>query len=282
MLTRPDLDVDRSAWYGSGWRLLAVRIGLTLVVAEVSYRFIEMPVRDGRLRAMLDRRSSMSRSVRASARFRQGWALIAIVGLLAVVVTGLVRAPRPPEEISGVDLSGVVTDDLGNVTDLGADDLDTATTALATTLPPVTAAQPPPTLPPIVPIPGQEITAIGDSVLLGSRHWVNQQFPGVLINAEVGRQFNVLPGLLPALRDYGALRPIVIVHLGTNGPPTDGDLKKILDGLAGARHVVLVTTHDPRSWQDDANARIISAATGAPTWSSSTGTRSAPVIPSGS
>ena len=59
---------------------------------------------------------------------------------------------------------------------------------------------PPPTLPPIVPMPGQEITAIGDSVLLGSRHWVNQQFPGVLINAEVGRQFNVLPDLLPALR----------------------------------------------------------------------------------
>jgi len=125
-------------------------------------------------------------------------------------------------------------------------------------------APPPPTLPPIVPIPGQEITAIGDSVLLGSRHWVNQQFPGVLINAEVGRQFNLLPSLLPQLRDYGALRPIVIVHLGTNGPPTEGDLTKILDALAGARRVVLVTTRDPRAWQDDANARLAAAAVGRP------------------
>ena len=204
-------------------------------------------------------------SVRATARFRQGWAAVAVVAVMAVVVTGLVRAPRPPEQIAGVDLAGVVTDDLGNVTDLGDADVESTTTV--TTLPPITAVlppPPPPTLPPIVPVPGQEITAIGDSVLLGSRHWVNQQFPGVLINAEVGRQFNVLPELLPALRDYGALRPVVIVHLGTNGPPTDGDLHRILDDLAGARRVVLVTTHDPRAWQDDANTRIRQAAIGRP------------------
>ncbi|MGZ4726740.1 MAG: acyltransferase family protein [Acidimicrobiales bacterium] len=262
MLTRPDLDVDPSAWWGSGWRLLAVRIGLTLLVAELSYVFIEMPVRDGRLRAALERRSAMSPSIRATARFRQGWAAVAVVAVMAVVVTGLVRAPRPPDEISGVDLAGVVTDDLGNVTDLGDAD---ATSTVPTTLPANAAMLPPlppTTLPPIVPIAGQEITAIGDSVLLGSRHWVDQQFPGVLINAEVGRQFGVLPGLLPALRDYGALRPVVIVHLGTNGPPTDGDLREILDELAGARRVVLVTTHDPRAWQDDANARLVASAAG--------------------
>ena len=265
VLTRPDLDVDPSAWYGSGWRLLALRIGLTLVAAELSYVFIEMPVRDGRLRAWIDRRSSMSASTRATARFRQGWAAVAVVAVMAVVVTGLVRAPRPPDRIDGLDLAGVVTDDLGNVTDLGDADLDSTTTVA--TLPPISAVvppPPPPTLPPIVPMSGEEITAIGDSVLLGSRHWINQQFPGVLINAEVGRQFHALPDLLPALRDYGALRPVVIVHLGTNGPPTDSDLHRILDDLAGARRVVLVTTHDPRDWQDDANTRIRQAAVGRP------------------
>ena len=56
----------------------------------------------------------------------------------------------------------------------------------------------------------------------------------------------------------------MIVHLGTNGPPTDGDLRRILDDLAGARRVVLVTTHDPRAWQDDANTRIRQAAIGRP------------------
>jgi len=265
VLTRPVLDLDPGAWYGSGWRLLAVRLALTIAVAEVSYVFIEMPVRDGRMKAAWARRRSPSRPVRAKARFRQAWALGAVGLVMAIIVTGLVRAPRPAEEISGVDLAGVVTDDLGNLTDLGADDIESASTVV--TLPPVTAAlapPPPPTLPPIVPIPGQEITAIGDSVLLGSRHWVNQQFPGVLINAEVGRQFNLLPSLLPQLRDYGALRPIVIVHLGTNGPPTEGDLTKILDALAGARRVVLVTTRDPRAWQDDANARLAAAAVGRP------------------
>ena len=40
--------------------------------------------------------------------------------------------------------------------------------------------------------------AIGDSALLGAWGMVRNQFPNILINAEVGRQFNVLPGLLPA------------------------------------------------------------------------------------
>ena len=93
---------------------------------------------------------------------------------------------------------------------------------------------------------------------------VRNQFPNILINAEVGRQFNVLPGLIPALANVGALRPNVIVHLGTNGPPTEADLTKILDALAGANKVVLVTTREPRSWQDLTNQRLGAAAVGRP------------------
>ncbi len=123
---------------------------------------------------------------------------------------------------------------------------------------------PPPTVPPIVPIPGDAIIAVGDSVLLGARGMVRNQFPNILINAEVGRQFNVLPGLIPALANVGALRPNVIVHLGTNGPPTEADLTKILDALAGSTRVVLVTTREPRSWQDLSNQRLAAAAAGRP------------------
>ena len=113
-------------------------------------------------------------------------------------------------------------------------------------------------------MPGNEVTAIGDSVLLGARHWVGQQFPGVLINAEVSRQFHVLPELLDGLQAMGALRPVVIIHLGTNGPPADRDLNAVLDHLAGARRVVLVTTHDGLAFQDEANARLTAAAAGRP------------------
>jgi hypothetical protein len=196
-----------------------------------------------------------------------GWMVVALVAFTALTV-GLVRA-RPITSISGVDLTGATTDALGNVVDDTV--LSTTTEAPTTTVAPVAAVvapvvtAPPTTLappPPIVPISGAAMIAVGDSVLLGARGMVRNQFPGILINAEVGRQFNTLPGLLPALANIGALRPIVIVHLGTNGPPTEGDLTRILDTLAPSQKVVLVTTREPRSWQDLSNQRLAAAAVG--------------------
>ena len=86
--------------------------------------------------------------------------------------------------------------------------------------------------------------------------------PGVTINAEVGRQFNALPALLRSLAAAGALRPNVVIHLGTNGAPSDADLRKALDQLAGVQRVVLVNTSEDRPWRDVTNARLADAAAG--------------------
>ncbi len=43
-ITRPGMDVSLS-----GWQLFAVRIGITILLAELSYRFVEQPVRRGAL-----------------------------------------------------------------------------------------------------------------------------------------------------------------------------------------------------------------------------------------
>ena len=66
VLTRPGLDVT----FG-GWQLLAVRLGATLVAAELSYRFVEMPVRNGSLVARwLRTRRPADRGCRADVRCR--------------------------------------------------------------------------------------------------------------------------------------------------------------------------------------------------------------------
>src|SRR4029453_167217 len=44
MITRPELDLALA-----GWPLLALRLGATAALAELSYRLIEMPVRAGAL-----------------------------------------------------------------------------------------------------------------------------------------------------------------------------------------------------------------------------------------
>jgi peptidoglycan/LPS O-acetylase OafA/YrhL len=304
VVTRPGLDVS----YG-GWQLLGVRLGATLVAAELSYRFVELPVRNGSLKRWLQARRPVDADVGIEAESsassapaatppmtieltangpvavvddrpkrapgRTLVASVAAVVVVAVIGTGLVRA-KPDESIPGLDLRGVVHDKLGDVISDGpgahiASRVVTPTTGAPTTtvaVVPTTVAPPPVTapapLPPLVPVPGDQLVAVGDSVLLGSRGWVRQQFPGVIINAVVGRQFETLPSLLSELQAAGELRPQVIIDLGTNGPPTEADLARVLGALAGAQKVVLVTTREPRSWQDVSNQRLVAAAAGHP------------------
>lgn len=260
VLTRPHLDIPMS-----GWSLLGLRLALTMAVAEVSYRFVEMPVRDGALGRWWAKRSQPGGLVAPRARRP---AMVA--GVLAMGILALVLMARPPHEsLAGVDLTGAVTDSLGNVVDETTSVPNSAapTTTVATVVVPVTPSAPTTTAAPAPIAPsgaGGSVTAIGDSVLLGARTAVRTALPGVTVNAEVGRQFNVLPGVIRSLAGAGSLRSSVVVHLGTNGPPTEADLKKSLDALSGQRRVVLVTTSEPRSWQDLTNQRIRAAAAGRP------------------
>ena len=250
VVTRPGLDVS----FG-GWRLLGLRLGATLVAAELSYRFVELPVRNGSLNRWLravarrrgarradipiDRsRSSLSRRCTRPGdhrvdRQRPGrpWWTSAQAGAGSDpgglggghrgggghrhrTGAGQARGRPPP----GLDLRGVVHDKLGDVISDGPGDhvatrvgTSSTTAAPTTTAPAARHHRGPATghrsrrLPPIVPVPGDQLVAVGDSVLLGARGWVRQQFPGVLINAVVGRQFETCcPSLLFELQASGA------------------------------------------------------------------------------
>ena len=251
VLTRPGVDVDVN-----GWLLLTLRLILTFAIAEVSYRFVEMPVREGALGRWWAGRSQPGGLV--PARARRPVLLVSAI-TLCVVLAFAVATPSTAS-LHGVDLSGASIDEVGNVIDV--------TTTLApppsSTLAPGTPSAPvstTTTAPPAQGI-GASTIAIGDSVLLGARSAVRNQLPGITVNADVGRQFNVLSWLIPVLRDSGDLRSTVVINLGTNGPPTESDLRKALDNLADVRRVVLVTIRAPRSWQDLTNDRIRSAAEG--------------------
>jgi peptidoglycan/LPS O-acetylase OafA/YrhL len=244
VLTRPGVDVDVN-----GWLLLALRLILTFAVAEVSYRFVEMPVRNGALGRWWAGRSQPGGLIPARARRP---VLLGSAIALCVILAFAVATPSRAS-LHGVDLSGASIDSVGNVVEVGA--LVPAAVAPGTTVAvggsvtSTTVTQPPPGN-------GASTIAIGDSVLLGARSSVRNQLPGITVNADVGRQFNVLSWLIPVLRKSGDITSNVIIHLGTNGPPTEGDLKKALDNLSDVKRVVLVTTREPRSWQDLTNDRI--------------------------
>lgn len=105
------------------------------------------------------------------------------------------------------------------------------------------------------------VTAIGDSVMLGSSAYLKVLFPKMSIDAEVGRQVQAAPAIISQLKSEGKLDDTVVISLGTNGPMTESDINGILDQLGSNRQVFWVTAYAPgKAWIDPVNKLIHSAA----------------------
>jgi peptidoglycan/LPS O-acetylase OafA/YrhL len=136
-LTRPDLDLnlDPAA-------LLAVRFGLTAIIAEASYRFVEAPIRSGALgrawRHAAGAKPSEGRSRRWWAAARAG-ALAGTMAVLLSAVLGSVALATPP-----VTPDGMVTGSIdGLVLPLDDAAARSATTPPATSSPASASARRP-------------------------------------------------------------------------------------------------------------------------------------------
>lgn len=100
---------------------------------------------------------------------------------------------------------------------------------------------------------GDQVTAVGDSVLLASASALAARLPGIVIDAKVGRQMWDVRDQLTDLIDRGELRRYVVVALGTNGDFDGSALDAIKEQIGPERVLVLVSVHVPRSWQDEVN-----------------------------
>ena len=255
MLTRPGIDLRHL----DDGEALALRLALTLAVAALSYRYLEMPVRRGALEQLLARKR------------RHAWAGRLALATALLLVFGTVSATlrrAPQQSLPALDVREALA--------LEAPAAPTGTVAVstATTLPPIPAASleapvEPVALPaaPVAPdepavasYAGDDITAIGDSVLLGASRLLKASLPGVDVHATMGWQAADVIRELKSLQQAGKLREVVLLHLGTNGYVTEPQLRQILTLLADCKRVVLVNTHVPRRWMEANNQLIDSVA----------------------
>ncbi len=268
-LTRPDLDVtlDPPA-------LLVLRLGLTAILAEVSYRFVEAPIRGGALgrgwkRLTLNQSASGRAVHRWSAPARAG----ALAVLLSTVLVSVVMAtpPLPPE--------GMVTRSIDELV-LPPDEIQAGPAAAATSPPPATVASPLTalaTLTPPLPLvhgpssaagtglsapaaaqPDPTILAFGESVMLQSAAALAHDLGPVRVDAAVGRHIVDGISILEHREATGALAGTVIVQLGNNGPFYDGQFDEIMAALRDVPTVVWINVRVPREWEGH-NNRIIAS-----------------------
>lgn len=109
-------------------------------------------------------------------------------------------------------------------------------------------------------VSGTEVTAIGDSIMIDVAPALEQLLPGVVVDAQIGRQLYQTPPVVAMLRSEGDIRPCVVLALGTNGPFTAAQLLALIRDLGPVRQVILVNVRVPRPWQDVVNATIAQVA----------------------
>lgn len=100
---------------------------------------------------------------------------------------------------------------------------------------------------------GSRITAVGDSVMLGSASALQARFPGIVIDAKVSRFLYEGAGTIANLKARGLLRQYLIISLGTNAAGSPQQWEDIYR-TAGPGHIfVVVNAHMDRSWAAASN-----------------------------
>jgi len=219
-LSRPQLDIRADP------TLIALgQIAVTVALAALSYRFVEMPVRRGLawpwIRRHLDRFTPRRR--------------LALVGgvtvvLLALLVFPFVRSATQdpltgdgkPEATAAAQAAPAAV-----VASKGTDDTTTE---------------------PSGPL------AVGASVMLGAEPALQEKLgPNARIDAAVGRQAVDVIERIEGYALDGALPDEVIVQIGENGPLTQADIDRLHAVLRGLKRVVLVNVRVPRNWEAQSN-----------------------------
>ncbi len=254
MATRPGLDLPLD-----GVPLLILRLGLTVGIAELSFRFVEMPIRRGVIQRYAARIKAASGARRRRLRLVATAMISAtVVSVVAVALLLAATTRTAGETVVAADVAAAMGIASGGPTEVSLDEESAgpavepsaASSAGTGTLSPATAGATPPATPTRN---TGTVSAIGDSVMLGARSVLKDVIPGTRVDAAVSRYPGAFIGKLKRYVAGNRLAPIVVLHPGTNGVLPESMMREMLDILVDSPRVVVVNTNMPRTWREPNN-----------------------------
>jgi peptidoglycan/LPS O-acetylase OafA/YrhL len=245
----------------------------TCIITELSYRFIETPIREGRLGAVFTRRRAQPR--RQPMTFAQrrvalvGACLSTVLGVFAVtsMATAELKLNENQQSIEeGKQFTcDVLTEDCSGATPVadagdsavnGAPDFvpgeasdptptpggstptagsDPATTEAPAVVPGTTEPPPPPV--------AVERLAVGDSVMLGAAEQLGEI--GFTVSAIESRAWVNGLDYVQKLGEQNILPKILVLHLGTNSKISQNEMDRMMQAVATVPQVLLLTNDIP-------------------------------------
>ena len=235
--------------------LLAMAI--TLPITEASFRYIETPIRQGRLGEWLrgDRRPRTA----VAYKRRQRVAGFGIVSAALVGFAGVSIAMADNQCVGQVECDSqagrsVVVNEVA--TDAPATVQPSIASSVAASVVPGQTVPPPPpsTAPPTTVLQDIPILALGESVMLGAAQVLEAR--GIKTIAEVSKGPDWELQQLNIAKTKYNIKLGVVIQLGTNGTVTREQYDAILKELSDVPRVVMLTVRASRPWIEGNNAII--------------------------
>ncbi len=275
--TRPGLDVALD-----GPANVALRLLLTCVLSELSYRFVEAPVRAGALGRLWREWRTTSRSWPARLADVRAMGAVASTAAVALLVTNVATATPAASSFAlpVADVDGLVTPPPDDPGDAASNPTPTASdpegavavsspkgrrpvagTTGSTVADPTHRPAPSPSSSPgrgsgtRVDVPGP-VLGLGESVLIAAAPSLARVVGPFDLDAVVGRQVDGDLGALRRRAAAGKVGQVLIMNIGNNGPIYPDEADQAVTLIENVPIVVWINVAVPRPWQDR-NNRII-------------------------
>ncbi len=229
-LTRPGIDVSLPRVVLIPLQLLAV-----LALAELSYRFVEVPFR---------RRPDPADPDAGWLRFGRPALLVAVPAV--VILIGWSGLFASGDEGPGAEARAASTAQSALIEVRPGPDRRAAAARGAQSAP---VARPP------------RIVAFGDSVMIGAKERLAARLGRRFsMNAKVSRQADEFVDLVRRLRARGGNVDALIIQMGNNGPLYSEEMEALRRATAGVGEVFLINDLAPVSWSGESDEKLAEAA----------------------
>ncbi|MBC1245433.1 acyltransferase family protein [Listeria booriae] len=237
----------------------ALQVAATFIIAELSYRFVETPIRKNGFIAYI--KSFRFQNLLHWRGYPIGkWALTAslvlVLGFFALGMSNLIPVKSNAEGTQKTSVKTVAKAETPAATPKKETPKkeappDTDTTKKKATAPPkkeVAATTPDQ-------IKYAKTVAIGDSLMIDIQPILEKAVPNIAIDGLVGRQMVDALNTATQYESYNANGNAVIIELGTNGPFALKKMEELVQMFDKAS-IYLVNTRVPRQWESEVNESI--------------------------
>jgi hypothetical protein len=225
-----------------------IQLAVSCIAAELSYRFIETPVKRYGVKGYFTEYLSI-RALKGSRLTLMGKAAVVIMlSIAAALVLGIINMINGGQAPAATEVHPTEVIITSTVKPPSQANNNTMPTDKAQTQPAKSTDKKSGANSNTPKNSYKEILAIGDSIMVDIAPYLGKEYNNITIDGKVARNMSATAKLAPTYAGFNNSGNAVVLEIGTNGGITDVQINFVLKTFAKT-HIYLVNTRVPRSWE---------------------------------